>query len=155
MQRHRLAWIVGAFLAGTALAWARPPEGVPLDPAMHEWYQSLKEPGTNYPCCSEADCRPAEYRMGANGYEALLDDKWVAVPAERCSSATAIRSAVRWSAARRQTGRSCALCPQARHEALTPSLHAGGAPHCTAHFPRGEKSWLLPASMSDKAPARA
>jgi len=83
MQRSRPLWIVGAFLAGSALAWARPPEGVPIDPTMHEWYESLKEPGTSFSCCSEADCRPAEYRLGGNGYEAWLDDKWVAVPPEK------------------------------------------------------------------------
>jgi hypothetical protein len=83
MQRDRLAWIVGTFLAGTALAWARPPAGVTPDPALHEWYESLKEPGTTWPCCSEADCRPTDYRMGATGYEVWVDQKWLTVPREK------------------------------------------------------------------------
>ena len=83
MHRIPVSWVAGAVLAGTALAWARPPEGVPVDPMLHDWYESLREPGTGYPCCSVADCRPAEYRMSADGYEALLDEAWVKIPDER------------------------------------------------------------------------
>jgi hypothetical protein len=75
--------LVFALFAGTVLAWARPPEGVPADPALHEWYESLKEPGTAWSCCSVADCRPTEYRMNGTGYEAWLDNQWVRVPQER------------------------------------------------------------------------
>jgi len=70
-----------AILGGTALAWARPPEGITPDPELHGWFESLKLPGTRLSCCSEADCRPADYRMRENGYEAWLDDKWTAIPA--------------------------------------------------------------------------
>jgi hypothetical protein len=80
---NRAAYIIGALLAGTALAWARPPEGIVIDPALHDWYESLREPGTNYPCCSIADCRPTDYRMSDNGYEAWLDEHWVKVPEGR------------------------------------------------------------------------
>jgi hypothetical protein len=81
--RSRAAYAVAALIAGTALAWARPREGVTLDPVLHDWYESLKEPGTNFPCCSIADCRPTDYRMGDSGYEAWLDGQWVKVPEGR------------------------------------------------------------------------
>lgn len=83
MPRLQTLLFAAALLSGAALAWARPPEGVTPDPKLHDWFQSLKEPGTTYSCCSEADCRPADYRMGAVGYEAWLDEKWVAVPQDR------------------------------------------------------------------------
>lgn len=70
-----------ALSLGAALAWARPPDGVRLDPALHSWFESLTMPGTKFSCCSTADCRPADYRMTSSGYEAWLDDKWIAVPA--------------------------------------------------------------------------
>lgn len=75
--------LLAALSLGAAFAWARPPEGAPVDPALHDWYQSLKMPGTPFSCCSMADCRPTDYRMGDNGYEALLDGKWVPVPQDR------------------------------------------------------------------------
>ena len=71
--------IISLFLAlglGAALAWARPPDGIPVDPAQHDWFQSLKMPGTPFSCCSLADYRPTDYRMGKGGYEAFLDEKW-------------------------------------------------------------------------------
>ena len=83
MPRITVPTIAAAFAVGTALAWARPPEGVPIDPTLHEWYESLKEPGTLYPCCSEADCRPTEYRMGGAGYEIRVNDNWMPVPADK------------------------------------------------------------------------
>lgn len=83
MLQSRAIWIVAVLMAGAALAWARPPEGVPIDPTLHDWYESLKEPGTTYPCCSIADCRPTEYRMGDVGYEAYLDNQWIRVPDDR------------------------------------------------------------------------
>ena len=60
---------------------ARPPEDA--DPTLHGWFQSLKQPGSGVSCCSVADCRPVEYRLANDGYEALLDAKWVAVPDDR------------------------------------------------------------------------
>ena len=41
------------------------------------------QPGTGIPCCSIADCRPVEYRLATDGYEALLDARWVRVPDDK------------------------------------------------------------------------
>jgi hypothetical protein len=77
----RSAVTVSALLAAVAPARAQPPENA--DPALHGWFESLKQPGTGYSCCSIADCRPADYRLRAGGYEAWLDWRWVRVPDER------------------------------------------------------------------------
>ncbi|HTZ36927.1 MAG TPA: hypothetical protein VMB84_12920 [Stellaceae bacterium] len=82
MSRIPIASIVVGLLLGSALAWARPPEGA-NDPVLHAWFESLKQPGTNYSCCSIADCRPTEYRLSQTGYEAYLDDHWIAVPDDK------------------------------------------------------------------------
>ena len=75
---------VGAFLIFVAFlgsAPAAPPENA--DPALAPFFQSLKQPGSGASCCSIADCRPADYRMAVDGYEAKLDGDWVHVPDER------------------------------------------------------------------------
>ena len=81
MPRVLCASLFCTMLAAIAIAWARPPEGA--DPALHGWFDSLKQPGTGMPCCSVADCRPADYRLASGGYEALLDNTWVRVPDNR------------------------------------------------------------------------
>jgi hypothetical protein len=65
-------------LAVIAVAWARPPDNA--DPTFYGWFESLKQPGTSVSCCSIADCRPTDYRMVPDGYEAHLDAQWVRVP---------------------------------------------------------------------------
>jgi hypothetical protein len=72
---------LSALLVAFAAARAQPPDGA--DPALHGWFESLKQPGTGYSCCSIADCRPADYRLRPDGYEAWLDRRWVRVPEER------------------------------------------------------------------------
>ena len=68
-------------LAADGGARAAPPENA--DPALAPWFQSLRQPGTGVSCCSLADCRIADYRTDGNGYEAFVDDKWLAVPPDR------------------------------------------------------------------------
>ena len=76
----------GFILALAAAALANRSDAAPpadADPALHGWFESLKQPGSGVSCCSVADCRPAEYRLAPNGYEALLDAKWVRVPDDK------------------------------------------------------------------------
>ena len=57
-------------------AYAAPPHGITPDPAMAEYYHSLKVPGTTALCCTIADCRNvrARVRLDADGsYEAYID----------------------------------------------------------------------------------
>jgi len=74
-------WLATVALLGIAASDAAPPENA--DPALHGWFESLKQPGSGVSCCSIADCRPVEYRLVADGYEAYLDTKWVHVPDEK------------------------------------------------------------------------
>jgi hypothetical protein len=53
------------------------------DSALKGWIESLKQPGTGVSCCSVADCGPVDYRLASDGYEALLDARWVRVPDSR------------------------------------------------------------------------
>ena len=59
---------------------AAPPEGADPNSQIGQWFQSLKQPGSGISCCSIADCRPVEYRLVSDGYEALLDKDWVRIP---------------------------------------------------------------------------
>ena len=74
-------WFACLAVLGTAASDAAPPENA--DPALHGWFESLKQPGSGVSCCSIADCRPVEYRLVAGGYEAFLDAKWVHVPDDK------------------------------------------------------------------------
>jgi hypothetical protein len=74
------ASLVAISLIG-AIASAAPPDNA--DGTLAPWFQSLRQPGTGISCCSMADCRATEYRTSAVGYEAFIDDKWLAVPADR------------------------------------------------------------------------
>ncbi|HUC10797.1 MAG TPA: hypothetical protein VL985_10285 [Stellaceae bacterium] len=62
-------------------AAAAPPQNA--DPALAPWYRSLLQPGTAISCCSLADCRPTDYRIKADHYEALVGGKWLAVPPDK------------------------------------------------------------------------
>jgi len=69
-------------LSTVAPAFAKPPEGVKIDPAIHEWFEALvRADGVH--CCGVGDCRvaaPNEVRTSANGYEVLLNGGWEPVP---------------------------------------------------------------------------
>lgn len=69
-----------AVAAGPVLA--EPPEGMPVDPQVHAWFESLVR-ADGYHCCSVADCRPAqpgEMRSNADGFQVKIDEEWVDVP---------------------------------------------------------------------------
>jgi len=53
------------------------------DPALAPWFNSLRQPGSGISCCSIADCRPAEYRVVDNHYEAFIEGEWRAVPPDK------------------------------------------------------------------------
>ena len=73
-----LVWVIAP---GIGASDAAPPENA--DPNLAPWFESLKQPGSGVSCCSIADCRPVEYRLVADGYEAYLDAKWVRVADEK------------------------------------------------------------------------
>ena len=108
-----ILWLASFVLLGIAASDAAPPENA--DPALHGWFESLKQPGSGVSCCSIADCRPTEYRLLAGGYEAYVDTKWVHVPDDKVLHGTSnpmARGIVCRS--RGSAARSFALCRQAR-----------------------------------------
>jgi hypothetical protein len=64
-----------------ASADADPPPNA--DPALAPWFRSLLQPGTSISCCSISDCRATEYRIEDDHYEALIGEKWLAVPPDK------------------------------------------------------------------------
>ncbi len=72
-------------LAGAA-ARARPPDNA--DPALAPWFRSLRSAEGGL-CCSQADCRPVQFRERGDHYEVLIGkqygpdvrEHWEEVPA--------------------------------------------------------------------------
>jgi hypothetical protein len=73
------AALLATFIASTARS--RPPANP--DPSLAPWFQSLQQPDTGASCCSIADCRPTDFRMSGEDYEALIDGRWMLVPKEK------------------------------------------------------------------------
>jgi len=91
---HRILSAVAALLIVVGIAAqhrdaaARPPENA--DTSLAPWFNSLRDPVNGVGCCSQADCRPVEYRLAAGHYEALIGrqfdvpkEHWEAVDPER------------------------------------------------------------------------
>lgn len=64
-------------LAGSA---APPPDN---NLQYKEWFESLRQPGTQALCCSISDCRMTNYRTNADGYEVPINNHWVRVPPDK------------------------------------------------------------------------
>ena len=82
-----VASVAVVLILGAISARAAPPDNV--DPSLAPWFQSLRQPGTGILCCSLADCRATSYRTTHDGYEALIDNKWLTVPPGRVLEHTA------------------------------------------------------------------
>ena len=81
----KVAAIATAQLVSITAAVSAPPQN--SDTALASWYRSLKAPNGSG-CCDIADCRSTESRITAEGYEAMIENKWVAVPRERVLTET-------------------------------------------------------------------
>jgi hypothetical protein len=73
--------LLALLLGLTTLARAAPPQDA--NPALAPWFESLERPDVGGSCCSISDCRRVQSRVGARGYEVLLDGAWVPVPPYR------------------------------------------------------------------------
>jgi hypothetical protein len=81
IKRMKICLVVSAICVASSAAVAKPPPG-PIDPAIHEWFESLVR-ADGLHCCGAADCRiaaPGELRSGDNGFEILLNGKWQPIP---------------------------------------------------------------------------
>ncbi len=75
-MRWIVAMCVGCLLAGAARA-APPPNA---DPRLAPWFDSLRQPDSDAPCCSTADCRMVPSRLRSGHYEVFIDKAWRVVP---------------------------------------------------------------------------
>lgn len=81
VQRFSISLAISVLCAASSAAIAKPPPG-PIDPAIHQWFESLVR-ADGLHCCGAADCRiavPGELRAGQNGFEILLNGEWQPVP---------------------------------------------------------------------------
>jgi hypothetical protein len=85
MSRYRiLPMALAATLLPCAIAVAHPPPNA--DPALHEWFESLKQPHTGVGCCAESDCRILtndQWRTTQNGYQIRVRRFWINVPPDK------------------------------------------------------------------------
>lgn len=82
MRRTVAAAALVILTAGVATA-APPPDS---DPALHNWFQGLRQPGSGASCCSISDCHTLndhQWRETADGYEIQIRGKWIPVPKAR------------------------------------------------------------------------
>jgi len=77
----RFVFALSLVLGMAALARSAPPPNA--DPALAPWFQGLQRPDVGGSCCSVADCRRVQSRLGEKHYEVMLDGVWVAVPPQR------------------------------------------------------------------------
>lgn len=56
------------------------PEGADL--SLAPWFNGLQQPNTGMSCCSIADCRPVNTRVGPQGWEIEVAGEWRQVPQE-------------------------------------------------------------------------
>lgn len=72
------ALVALAFVAVAALV---PAMGHDMNhPDLDGWYETLDRPDGQW-CCDRTDCKPTEYRLGADGYEVLIDERFPGVTA--------------------------------------------------------------------------
>ncbi len=80
----RIAFCIGyaaILIANSPPIVAAPPPDLVPNPTISEWFKSLRQPGTSFPCCSVSDCRRVDYRVADDGqYEVMLDGTWYRVP---------------------------------------------------------------------------
>jgi hypothetical protein len=88
-QRWAIGPLVAVWVLLPTVASAVPPPDMTLDPTMHEWFESLRQPGTNLPCCSISDCRFTSYQERDGHYEISVDGWKYAVPDENVLHMTA------------------------------------------------------------------
>jgi hypothetical protein len=77
----RIGWLLAVsavYFAGDA--GSQEPPGHSM---FHDWYQQLRQPGTNRSCCSLRDCRPVPYKVVPSGVVLSVGGKWIQVPRER------------------------------------------------------------------------
>jgi hypothetical protein len=71
-----------SLLTSVSLARMVPSSDVTYDPALHNWFESLRQPGTQLSCCSISDCHFTSYNQRDGHFEVTVDDWPYVVPDE-------------------------------------------------------------------------
>ena len=83
MNRSSFIAMLSASLSLPLAVLSAPPEGANPESPIGQWFRSLVQPDTGITCCSEADCRPVDYRVAGDHYEVAIDRRWIPVPPEK------------------------------------------------------------------------
>ncbi len=82
MRTSSMLRLVFCVLAGGAAA--QPPLQVAQSSSdLSAWFKSLRQPANGISCCDESDCRVTKARPTADGWEAQLGARWVAIPEDK------------------------------------------------------------------------
>ena len=73
--------LVGVSVATSSIA-APPTDIIRPDPELQAWFQSLRQPGPGYLCCSISDCHFVEFWVVGEHYEVEIDGGRYVVPSE-------------------------------------------------------------------------
>ncbi len=80
MNHHRTCRLAGTLVAALAAialtATARAAD-------RHNWFESLKMPGTGIPCCDISDCRRTTANWHGGQWWATVDGQWTPIPPNR------------------------------------------------------------------------
>jgi hypothetical protein len=90
MQRLAVYGTAVVGLIGCCCAPVRADPPPNADQSLAPWFHSLLQPRTQMSCCSMADCRPVQYRVFGDHFQAFIGDEfprwsnaphsWVDVP---------------------------------------------------------------------------
>ena len=80
------SWLIASLLTAglSASSAAQPPPNA--DPALHQWFEGLRQPSTGESCCSISDCqilRDGQWRQRGEGYEVSISGAWFKVPPKK------------------------------------------------------------------------
>ena len=77
---HALPGLVAGIVLGTSDVGGAGDWAAGEAQSRHNWFQSLMEPGTDAPCCDEADCTRTVAVWRSDGWWALVRGRWRSIP---------------------------------------------------------------------------
>jgi len=73
LARFSALVVVVLLFALSAVALGAPPDETTLDPELHKWFESLRQPLTALLCCSLSDCRIVPFDIRNGHYEVDIE----------------------------------------------------------------------------------
>jgi hypothetical protein len=81
-MRSALAITGAGLLIACGPSFAAPPATSTPDPALREWFRSLRQPATDRLCYAVSDCRFVAFEIRDGHYEVQIDGWRYAIPTE-------------------------------------------------------------------------